>query len=430
MARQRKDTRIDSRSSRSSLAKRAEPYWRTISKGLAVGYRKGKSGTWIARHFTVTTGRRITSLGVADDFIDADGLSTLSFDQAQASARAWLKHLAHEDAGDLTSGSYTVTALMSDYLADRKRETRKDLSRTRSVIDLHILPTLGSIEVSKLTHSKVKAWRDHVADSGPRVRVAKGEESASRTIDTENADVMRKRYATANRIFTVLRAALNFGYRRNRIVTKAAWEKITPFRQVDAPKIRYMTVDECKRLIAVCPPDFRRLVRAALYTGARYSELTSLRVNAFNAESQTLHIAESKSGKSRFIALTDEGVAFFRSIAQSKAASEVLFTHDEGRHAGESWEPTQQTYWMNEACKQAKIEPAVSFHILRHSYASQLAMNSTPMPVIAAQLGHADTRMTERHYAHLGQSYIADLVRANLPSFGFESGPVLLSKAS
>jgi hypothetical protein len=40
------------------------------------------------------------------------------------------------------------------------------------------------------------------------------------------------------------------------------------------------------------------------------------------------------------------------------------------------------------------------------------------MGVIAAQLGHSDTRMTERHYAHLAPSYVADTIRAALPEFG------------
>jgi hypothetical protein len=37
------------------------------------------------------------------------------------------------------------------------------------------------------------------------------------------------------------------------------------------------------------------------------------------------------------------------------------------------------------------------------------------MAVIARQLGHADTRMTERHYAHLAPNYVADTIRANFP---------------
>jgi integrase len=55
---------------------------------------------------------------------------------------------------------------------------------------------------------------------------------------------------------------------------------------------------------------------------------------------------------------------------------------------------------MIEACKHAKIKPAISFHVLRHTHGSALAMRGIPMAVIAEQLGHADTRMTEKHYAH------------------------------
>ncbi len=40
------------------------------------------------------------------------------------------------------------------------------------------------------------------------------------------------------------------------------------------------------------------------------------------------------------------------------------------------------------------------------------------MGVIAAQLGHADTRITEKHYAHLAPSYVAETVRAALPAMG------------
>ena len=50
---------------------------------------------------------------------------------------------------------------------------------------------------------------------------------------------------------------------------------------------------------------------------------------------------------------------------------------------------------MLTACKAANIEPRASFHILRHTYGSSLAMNRVPLQVIAAALGHADTRITD-----------------------------------
>ena len=40
------------------------------------------------------------------------------------------------------------------------------------------------------------------------------------------------------------------------------------------------------------------------------------------------------------------------------------------------------------------------------------------MGVIAEQLGHADTRMTEKHYAHLAPSYVADTIRKHFPTLG------------
>jgi integrase len=71
-----------------------------------------------------------------------------------------------------------------------------------------------------------------------------------------------------------------------------------------------------------------------------------------------------------------------------------------------------------EACQRAKIKPAVSFHVLRHTHGSTLAMRGVPMGVIAEQLGHADTQMTEKHYAHLAPSYVADTIRAHFPTLG------------
>jgi site-specific recombinase XerD len=71
-----------------------------------------------------------------------------------------------------------------------------------------------------------------------------------------------------------------------------------------------------------------------------------------------------------------------------------------------------------EACARAKIKPAISFHVLRHTHGSTLAMKGVPLGVIAQQLGHAGTRMTEKHYAHLAPSYVADTIRAHFPTLG------------
>ena len=45
-------------------------------------------------------------------------------------------------------------------------------------------------------------------------------------------------------------------------------------------------------------------------------------------------------------------------------------------------------------------------------------MSGVPLNVVAHNLGHADTRMTERHYAHLAPSYLAETIRKFAPTFG------------
>jgi integrase len=67
-----------------------------------------------------------------------------------------------------------------------------------------------------------------------------------------------------------------------------------------------------------------------------------------------------------------------------------------------------------------KIKPAISFHILRHSWASHAVRNGTPVLVVAKNLGHTDTRMFEKHYGHLAPSFIADAIRAGAPRYHIE----------
>jgi integrase len=112
--------------------------------------------------------------------------------------------------------------------------------------------------------------------------------------------------------------------------------------------------------------------------------------------------------------LTDEGQKLFATLTAGKLGSDPIFV----RRDGGVWSKSHQLRPMLDACNRAKIKPAVSFHVLRHTHASTLAMRGVPMGVIAEQLGHADTRMTEKHYAHLAPSYVADTIRAHFPTLG------------
>ncbi len=67
------------------------------------------------------------------------------------------------------------------------------------------------------------------------------------------------------------------------------------------------------------------------------------------------------------------------------------------------------------------MRPAVGFHELRHTYASLLAQAGVDLLTISKLLGHADTRVTSRHYAHLCDKTLMKAVVAHLPPFGHVS---------
>jgi integrase len=210
-----------------------------------------------------------------------------------------------------------------------------------------------------------------------------------------------------------LKAALNRAWRDGKVASDSAWRRVEPFEDVESARVRYLTMDESKRLLGACPPAFKRLARAALETGARYGELCALTVTDFNADSGTVAIRESKSGKSRHIVLTGEGATFFASIASGRPGSDPMLM----RSDGQPWRREQQQPPMRAACELAKIKP-MGFHGLRHTWASHAVMNGVPLLLVARNLGHSSTKMVEKHYGHLAPSYIADAIRAGAPRFG------------
>jgi integrase len=99
---------------------------------------------------------------------------------------------------------------------------------------------------------------------------------------------------------------------------------------VDASRARYLTPEECKRLINGSSGAFRDLVLAALFTGCRYSELTRVVASDFNPDSGTLAIRMSKTGTPRHVVLSEERAKLFSRLSMGKSASGLLLLRDDG----------------------------------------------------------------------------------------------------
>jgi integrase len=410
MARAVRDALLDTRTARGRLKARKKPYWRGLEPGLHVGYRRPLSGPgkWVARHYIGDERYEIEVIAVADDFSDADGVAILNFHQAQTLARSRMVSRAHAAAGK--TKPLTVADAIESYI-EFLETNRKSGREGRYAADAFILPALGKIEVAALTTDQIQDWLTKLAKAPARIRTKKGNKQQFKTqTHPENS---RRRKSTANRILTVLKGALNRAWRGGKVAPDIAWRRVEPFEGVDSARIRYLTLDEVKRLLDACPPAFQRLVRGALETGARYGELCALLVSDFNPDSGTVGISKSKSNVPRHIVLTDEGAAFFASVTKDRPGDEPMFLKDDDQ----PWLRDHQKDPIAEACELAKIKKA-NFHVLRHTWASHAVMNGVPLLLVAKNLGHHDTRMVEKHYGHLAPSYVTDAIRAGAPRFG------------
>ena len=415
------------RTVRAKLSPNKEPYWHLIAEGQYLGYRKtGEDrGKWIARYYVQeddVSRYRFQTLQPADDTIKPNNVNVLSFSQAVEHAQKWFKLRSLANAAGVTIGPYTVSDAANAWLDGWDGS---ETSKQNSVGNLkhHILPTLGTIEVAKLTTAMLQKWLNDLPKKPP-VKVQQREAALKKlspsrqskvVYDPSDPETQRKRKDTANRIFNDLSALLTLSFEHGHVVSKAIWERVKKFDGVGVAKNEYFTLEEANAFIEACPQDFRDLVQVALITGCRYKDASTLKAGSYDPQLRAIALIQGKTKRLNRFFLTDDEAALFEKHIVGKASDDLLFI----RADGQPWKKSNQQPRMKAALKVAGIKRHVRYQDLRHTLGTLLAMNGTAMPLIARQLGHASTRITEKHYAHFDPAYVATTIRANKPSFGF-----------
>ena len=204
-----------------------------------------------------------------------------------------------------------------------------------------------------------------------------------------------KRWKTVRDYVGCLRHFFNWGMRRGYWDRNPVAAVELPQRCADSVPRRALTPQEIKRLLDACPNKERRLLYlTALYTGLRLNELRKLTWQMVDLEGGWIRLpaAATKAKKSQSVPLHPALLEMLREHkAQTDGRDEVFRI------------PLHLERHFRRDLKRAGIKAedgAVSFHSLRHTFATLLARNGVSAKVGQELLRHADVRLTLQTYTH------------------------------
>jgi len=357
--------KIDSKTKRAKLPTRREPYWEKLEKGGYIGFRRTEDGgTWIARWRHVDGKQKYTTFGSLDAISHTD-----QYDEASKLARNWFKSF-----GVASKSGYTVGNAVEDYCRHLEIEKGpKAASDARQRLNKHVLPTLGDIQLNKLTLKQVQAWRKSLVRK------------------SDDPEDVRKSKDTANRNLSILKAALNLAYYDDIVGTDAAWRRVKAFEDVGTARKIILDDKQIRSLMEKASGGFRDLCRSGLLTGARYGELIQAKVRDFDPKEGTIHL-DGKTGP-RTTFLNDDAVAHFKQLSKGKLPKAYLHTRDDGT----PWARSHQQRPMQDAVRAAKLPAETTFYALRHTHISRALLAGVNVQVVAENCG-TSVRMIEKHY--------------------------------
>ena len=409
MPRLPREYRFETREARRKIEARSEPYWRQIVPGTFIGLRKGKKASaWIARQ---RQGDNYIEqrIGTPDDHADADGEVVLTYAQAVGLATT-LQVEKREPRPKHYADGVTLNAVVDGYFEEHLAGKGSERNSTQQW-NRHGRKSIGERLVTALDAPDLRRWHRGMAAKAPTVR------GKVQDFDPADADQVRSRKATANRVLTIAKAALNYAWRGEGTVKLPAdvstwWAKVEPFELGDDPPPRMLEQDEIRRLLNAAPADLRDLLSGAFMTGGRRGELLTLQARDYDAEHGIVRLHQHKTGKTLLQPLTPEGEALFERLTAGKGPTDPIFT----RADGNAWGPHDVTKPMAAAVEVAKLVD-VSFKTTRATYGKLLLLATRDIEMVAKALGHSDSRITRRHYAAYLPSELGRAV-AKMPKLG------------
>jgi integrase/recombinase XerD len=164
-----------------------------------------------------------------------------------------------------------------------------------------------------------------------------------------------------------------------------------------------LTLEEVKRILdaTTCLRD-RALMETAYAAGLRLSEVLHLQVEDIDSARMVIRVEEGKGGNGRLVMLSPALLKTLRAYWKQKRSRPFLFP---GHKKGSTLNPSVPQRAFGAARRAARVTKKVSFHSLRHAFATHLMESGVKLPTIQALLGHRSLTTTQR-YTHVAGDYL------------------------
>ncbi len=189
------------------------------------------------------------------------------------------------------------------------------------------------------------------------------------------------------------------------------WSGSNPVSKIKLPQAqnqreRFLSYEEAQQLIADLgrrSTQLQNMAILSLETGMRAGEIFSLRWQDINLNAKIINV-RGKGGYDRQAFITDKVQQVFQSqrkIVTNQRNVDFVFQSRGGSKVNKvshSFDRAVKDLELNAGIHDRK--QSVSFHTLRHTFASWLALEGIPILTIKELMGHKSIEMTMR-YAHL-----------------------------
>ena len=208
---------------------------------------------------------------------------------------------------------------------------------------------------------------------------------------------------TVNRYLAALSVCLAHGVKELRWLEKNPCELVKKSKE-SRGRVRFLSDNERERLLTACRPhqNLYLAVVLSLTTGARQSEIMSLRWGQIDFSRQVITLHDTKNGERRAIPLVGEAFTLLQERAKVRSLTDARLFPPKPR-AKKADCIDLNAPWT--AAKKTAGLADFHWHDLRHTAASYLAMSGVSLVEIAKVLGHRTLAMVAR-YSHLSDGHI------------------------